>query len=129
MRMKAEKLAKTVDEYISRFSPDVQKALQSLRKTIRSAAPKADERIGYRMPGYKYHGWLVFFAGFKSHCSLFVASLAAMKTLKKDLEPYKPSGATIHFTPDHPLPASLVRMIVKMRIAENELRAERKRAP
>ena len=121
------KPAKTVNEYIARYPPEVRKALRDLRKTIRSAAPQAEERIGWGMPGYKHHGWLVFFGGFKDHCSFFVASTALTKTLKKELAPYKPSGGTVHFTPERPLPAKLVKSIVKMRMAENELRKSRPR--
>ncbi len=119
--------AKTVDEYISRYPPKVQKALGDLRKTIRAAAPRAEETISYSMPAYKYHGWLVYFAAFKEHCSFFVASLALMKSMKKELELYGPKGATIHFSPDDPLPAPLVKKIVKLRMKENEEREEKKR--
>jgi len=120
-------VAKSVDEYISRYPPEVRKALTNLRKTIRDAAPEAEERISYQMPAYKYHGWLVYFAGFKNHCSLFVASLSLMKKFEKDLQHYDAKGATIHFTPERPLPASLVRKIVRMRMRENEERAENRK--
>ncbi len=126
--MKGEPIARSVDEYISRYPTEVAKALRSLRKTIKSAAPKAEERISYQMPAYKYHGWLVYFAGFKNHCSFFVASLALMKRMRKELEPYHPRGATVHFTPENPLPASLVKKIVKLRIEENELREKHRGA-
>ena len=124
MRKTEVRSGETVDGYIAQFPPDVQKALQNLRKIIQAAAPKAEERIGWRMPGYKYHGWLVFFAGFKKHMSLFVASTQLMKTLKKDLKSYETSGATVHFTTDRPLPVALVRKIVKLRMKENENRAK-----
>ncbi len=120
------KAAKSVDEYIAHYPPDVRRALANLRRTIREAAPEADEIISYQMPAYKYHGRLVYFAGFKNHCSLFVASLALMKRLGKDLEPYDAKGGTIHFTSEHPLPASLVRKIVKMRMKENEERGRKR---
>ncbi len=126
--MDSKRTAMSVDEYISRYPPEVRKALTDLRKVIREAAPEAEERISYQMPAYKYHGWLVYFAGFKDHCSLFVASLAMMKTLKKDLEPYDASGATIHFTAERPLPAILVKKIVRMRMKENEERSKRKKS-
>ncbi len=121
-------MAESVDLYISRYPPDVQKALERLRKIIKSAAPEAEERISYQMPAYKYHGWLVYFAGFRNHCSFFVASLALMKKLSRDLAEYQPKGATIHFTPDKPLPTALVRRIVKLRMAENVLREKTKKS-
>jgi uncharacterized protein YdhG (YjbR/CyaY superfamily) len=118
--------AKTVDAYLAAVPPDVRAVLERLRKTVKSAAPKAEEVISYQMPAYKHHGMLVFFAAFKNHCSLFVASKALMKSLREDLKAYDVSGVTIHFTVDKPLPAALVRKIVKARIKENDLRFEKK---
>lgn len=107
------------------FPTDVQVALQKLRNTIRSAAPQAEEVISYRIPGYLYHGMLIYFAGFKNHCSLFPASKSTLKTFSEELKDFKIAGAsTIRFTPDHPLPASLVKKIVKTRMAENEERGQ-----
>jgi uncharacterized protein YdhG (YjbR/CyaY superfamily) len=123
--MRAE--AKTVDEYIRQFPPDVQTALKNIRRTIRSAAPDAEERIGWGMPGYKHCGWLVFFAAFKHHCSFFPASKSVVESLRPKLKAFESGGGTIHFTAEHPLPAALVKHIVKMRIKENELRAERRK--
>ena len=74
------------------------------------------------MPAYKYLGFLVFFAAFKNHCSFFVASPSLTKKLGDELSPYETSGGTIHFTPEKPLPAALVKKIVMARIKENELR-------
>ena len=124
-RMNAK--AETVDEYVKRFPTDMQKALQDLRKTIKAAAPNAEEKIGWGMPGFKHFGWLVFFAGFKSHCSFFPASTAIVKSHAKELKGFEHKGGTIHFTPDRPLPAGLVKKIVKERMRENELIAERRR--
>lgn len=111
-----------VDGYLAGLPVAQRRALQKLRKVIRSAAPTAEEYISYRMPAYKYLGFLVFFAAFKNHCSFFVVSTALMKKLGKELSAYETSGGTIHFTPEKPLPATLVKKIVKARIKENELR-------
>jgi len=119
--------ARTVDDYIKQFPPGVQNALQALRRTIRAAAPDAEERIGYGMPGYKHDGWLVFFGGFKDHCSFFPASKAIIQAHKKELKSFEAKAGTIHFTPEHALPAALVKKIVKERMRENELAAERRR--
>ena len=63
---KAKVVPETVDQYIAAFPADVKKRMQQLRKTIKAAAPKADELISYQMPGYKYFGMLVYFAAFKN---------------------------------------------------------------
>lgn len=117
--------AKTVDEYLAALPEDARATLEKLRKTIKAAAPKATEVISYQMPGYKYHGMLVFFAAFKDHCSLFPGS-SVISTYKDDLKSYETSKGTIRFPIDKPLPATLVRKLVKARIAENEARAKAK---
>jgi uncharacterized protein YdhG (YjbR/CyaY superfamily) len=118
--------AKDINEYLAAVPPDARAVLEKLRKTIHAAAPKAEECISYQMPAFKYHGMLVFFAAYKTHCSFFTASKALMKTLSEDLKPYDVSGVTIHFTAEKPLPATLVKKIVKARVKENELRFQEK---
>ena len=112
--------AKNVDEYLYSLPEAVRFTLEKLRQTIKTSAPWADEVISYQIPSYKYMGPLVHFAAFKDHCSLFVVNKNILQTFSKELEPYKTSGTTIHFTPDKPLPAALVQKIVKIRIRENE---------
>lgn len=119
--------AKTVDEYIALAPKDKQKALKDIRKAIREAAPEADERISYHMPAYKYHGWLVFFGAYKDHLSLFAVGESNLKRFRSKLRPFEISGQTIHFTSQKPLPATLVKQIVKARMKENESRAKLKR--
>lgn len=111
---------KNVDDYLKALPERVRVALEKLRQTILGAAPKAEEVISYGIPTYKYHGALVHFAAFEDHCSFFVVNKNILKTFNKELESYKTSGTTIHFTPDEPLPASLVKKIVNTRIKENE---------
>ena len=120
--------AKTVEEYLAAVPPRERAALEELRRTIRSAAPDAEEGISYQMPVFKLNGALVFYAAFSDHLSLFVASKEVVKEFKKDLKPYYNSGATIHFTPEKPLPASLVKRLVKAKIKQNEERAKMKRS-
>ena len=81
--MKA-KPAETVDEYIAAFPKEVQQMLAQLRKIIKAAAPKAEEVISYGMPGYKYYGMLVYFAGYKNHIG-FYATPAGHDEFKKEL--------------------------------------------
>ncbi len=113
---------KTVDEYLELQEPEIRSALEKLRKTIRSAAPQAEEIISYQIPSYKYNGALVHFAAFKDHCSFFVVNKQLLKDFEKELQPYKTSGTTIHFTPENPLPATVVKEIVKKRIIQNKSR-------
>lgn len=84
--------------------------------------PDAEEGISYRIPVFKCHGPLVFFAAYEDHCSLFVPSKAIVASFSSELRGYYNSGATIHFTPDHPLPASLVKKIVRAKLQDNLLR-------
>jgi uncharacterized protein YdhG (YjbR/CyaY superfamily) len=123
--MKKGPPAKDINTYLAALPDDQRLALEKLRATIKSAAPKAEEAISYRIPLFKHHGPLVFFAAFRDHCSLFVPGKdAILKPFRSELKSFKVSGATIHFTPDHPLPAALVRKIVKARIAGNKRRAK-----
>jgi uncharacterized protein YdhG (YjbR/CyaY superfamily) len=114
-------LPKTVDEYLDKLPEDVRTVLTKLRATIKSTAPKADEVISYGMPGYKYKGMLVYFAAFKNHCSFFPGSSQIVQ-LYEELKSFKTAKGTIQFTSDKPLPATLVKKIVKARMQENEAR-------
>jgi len=119
--------ARDVDGYLAALPKEVRLTLEKLRKAIKAAAPMAEEIISYGMPAFKYHGPLVFFAAFKNHCSFFGVSKLLIEKLSGELEPYDVSGTTIHFSPQNPLPAALVKKIVKARIAQNESRIKHKR--
>ncbi len=112
-------IPKTVDEYLMTLPEDQQEALEKIRQAIKSAAPKAEEVISYQIPTYKLNGPLVHFAAFKNHLSLVVVSKSIAETFAKELAPFKSSGRTIHFTPEKPIPAALVKKIVKERVREN----------
>src|SRR5688572_19032038 len=112
----------TVDEYMAELPEKERTVLSNLRKTIKATAPKADEVIGYGMPGYKYHGMLVYFAAFKNHCSFFPGT-SMLEAFGKEVEPFKTSKGTLQFTVDKPIPATLVKKIVKERMRQNELNA------
>src|SRR2546422_6586481 len=109
----------SVDAYFRTIPRGARVALQKLRKTIRAAAPEATEVISYGMPCFKHHGMLVGYAAFQNHCSLFM-STALTKAYRKALASYETSKGSIRFTVDKPLPALLVRRLVKARIAQNE---------
>jgi uncharacterized protein YdhG (YjbR/CyaY superfamily) len=117
---------KDVDEYLAGVPKEVRATLEKLRKSIKAAAPMASEGISYQMPMYKQNGMLVGFAAFKDHCSLFPGP-AVIKAHQKELKGYVTSKGTIRFPSDKPLPAALVKKLVKTRIQENEARASKKR--
>jgi uncharacterized protein YdhG (YjbR/CyaY superfamily) len=120
--------AENVDAYLAALPQEVRVTLQKLRKTIKAAAPKAEETISYQMPCFKYFGPLVFFAAFKNHCSFFPGSKAILSTFKDELKSYRTSAGTIQFSVEKPLPTTLVRRIIKARLAENETRFARRQA-
>ena len=121
------KTAASVEEYIAAADPQAKKALKDIRKTIRSAAPKAEEVISYQIPGYKYHGMLVFFAAWKNHISLYPAPWGA-EDLKKEMSAFEGSKGTIKFPLDKPMPLTLIKKMVKYRMKENEVKAAMKKS-
>jgi len=119
-------IPKTVDEYLARVPEPARSTLQKTRAAIRSAAPpEATEAISYGMPAFKYRGSLVYYAAFTSHCSLFPGSKAVIAAFKDELKGHHTSKGTIHFAMDKPLPATLIRKIVKARVAEQDRKKKR----
>ena len=116
----------TIDQYIAAFPPDVQQRLQRMRAMIRKAAPDAVEVISYRMPAFKLHGNLVYFAGCKEHIG-FYPTPSPIVAFRQELAGYKCSKGAVQFPLDKPLPAALIRKIVKFRVAEDLARAAGKR--
>jgi len=118
--------AKTVDEYIKAFSPTVGKILEKLRQTIKAAAPEAEETISYQMPGYKFHGMLVYFAAWKNHIG-FYPGAGGIRTFMKELSLYKGAKGSVQFPMDKPIPFGLISKIVKFRVKQNLGRAKAKK--
>ena len=110
---------KNIDEYLAALSADKRAALEKLRKTIKAAAPKAEECISYQIPSFRLNGMLVGFGATAKHCALYLMSAATVEAYAAELKDYDTSKGTIRFQADNPLPASLVRTLVKARIAEN----------
>ena len=111
----------TVAAYLAALPKDSRGALQKLRKDIRAAAPGATELIAWDMPAFKQGSLLVGYAAFKDHCSFFPMSLAVMRDFAAELKDCSTSKGTIRFPAAKPLPAALVRRMVKARIAENAI--------
>ncbi len=109
----------TVDEYMSSLTPDQRDALETLRKTIRAAAPKAVECIYYGLPAFRLDGKpLVAFGAAKAHGSFYPLSGRTVQAHQDELKGYSTSKGTIRFDTAKPLPAPLVRRLVKTRIRE-----------
>jgi uncharacterized protein YdhG (YjbR/CyaY superfamily) len=111
-----------VDEFLAGVPLDARAALEKIRGTIRKAAPEATERIGYGIPMFYQEGPLVGFGATKNHCAFYVMSPAVMEANRDELQRFDTAKGTIRFSADNPLPAALVRKLVKARIAENHAR-------
>lgn len=124
--MRRGPVAKTVDGYLARVPEPARGTLKKVRAVIRSAAPRdAVETISYSIPMFKYKGQLVGFAAFANHCSLFPGGI--VDEFRDELTSYKTSKGTIQFPVDKPLPAALIKRLVKFAAARNDLRDERKK--
>ena len=111
---------KNIDEYLAAVPEPARSTLNKVRAAIWSALPaEATESISYRIPAFKYKGILLWFAAFPDHCSLFPTA-SIIEAFKNELKGYSTSKGTIHFPVDQPLPATLVKQIVKSRVAQNE---------
>jgi uncharacterized protein YdhG (YjbR/CyaY superfamily) len=111
---------KTINAYLAALSGDKRAALEKLRKMIRAAAPKAEECISYQIPAFRLNGrMLVGFGAAANHCAFYPMSSSTVKAHIRALKNYDTGPGTIRFQPDNPLPATLVRKLVKARIAEN----------
>jgi len=116
-----------VDEYIANFPPNVQDVLESVRSTIRKAAPAAEECISYAMPTFKMgKSAIVHFAGYENHIGLYPAPVG-MEAFKKELSVYKTGKGSVQFPLDQPIPLSLITKIVKFRVVENKERLQMKK--
>jgi uncharacterized protein YdhG (YjbR/CyaY superfamily) len=119
------KKVESVSNYIAGFPKDAQKLLKEMRATVKKAAPKAEEKIGYGIPTYKLNGKnLVHFGGFKTHIGFFPGP-AGILAFKKELSQYKTSKGTIQLPLDKPLPLSLIRKIVLYRVKQNTAKGKK----
>ncbi len=114
---------KTIDEYLAGVSADHRALCQKLRKTILSAAPRAEECISYGLAAFRLDGRaLVAFGAWANHCAFYPMSAATVKLFQPHLKGFETTKGTIRFTSEKPLPAMLVKKLVKARIAENRAR-------
>jgi uncharacterized protein YdhG (YjbR/CyaY superfamily) len=123
---KGRSAAKSVDEYFASIPEPAHSTLNKVRAAIRSAAPSdATEAISYGIPAIMHRGKpLVWFAAFSDHCSLFPTA-SVIEAFKNELKGFSTSKGTIHFATDKPLPAVLIKKMVKARLSQNESKKRR----
>ncbi|HSZ31918.1 MAG TPA: DUF1801 domain-containing protein [Puia sp.] len=109
---------KNVDEYIKFHPAQIRKGLATIRKTIKAAAPGAEELISYQMPAYKLNGMLAYFSATKTHYGFYPTS-GPVNAFSEKLKSYNTSKGTIRFELDKPLPVKLISEIVKWKVRDN----------
>jgi len=121
--MAGMKKYETVDAYLADVQPKERAVLKKIRAAVKSVAPEADEKISYGIPAFTWNGHLVYYGAMKDHLSLFPGSKAVLNKFAKELKAFDSSGkGTIRFTAEKPLPLTLVKKIVRARMAENRAR-------
>lgn len=108
----------TIDDYIAAFPLDVQSVLKKVRSMVQKAAPKAQEKISYRMPAFALDGVLIYFAAFKKHIGIFPPVRGNQK-LNKELARYRGAKGNLRFPFDEPIPYELIGRIIKCRLKEH----------
>lgn len=116
---------RNIDEYIESFPPAVQQILQTVRSTIRQAAPDAQEIISYRMPAFRQHRIVVYFAAFKKHIGLYPPVTGDAK-LEQSIARYAGPKGNLQFRLDQPIPYRLIEKIVKLRVKQDRITSRRK---
>lgn len=114
---------KSIDEYVSQFSPEIQEILKALSKVIKEAAPNSEEKISYQMPAFALYGNLVYFAAWKDHIG-FYPTASGINAFKQELSEYKVTKGAVQFPIGKPLPYELISRVVKFRASENIKNAE-----
>ena len=113
---------KSIDDYFAAFPAGTKAILKELRKTIKTAAPGAEEVISYNMPALKQNGVLVYYAAYKAHIG-FYPTPSAIEAFKKELSKFESSKGAVRFPLDQPLPLTLISRIVKFRVKLNQEKA------
>ena len=114
--MEPRKQFETVDDYIKAFPSGVQSVLEGLRHTIRKAAPRAEETIGYQMPAFKLNGErIAYFAAFSKHIGFYPPP---PRVFRDEASRYAGPKNSLKFPLDEPMPLDLVRRIVSYRVKE-----------
>ena len=117
----AAKAPKNIDEYIAACPPAVRLIVTKIRATVKTAAPGAKEVISYRMPAFKGHGILLYFAAFKAHIGIY-PPVSGDAALTKALAPYAGPKGNLKFPLDQPIPYPLIKRIVRHRVKQDRLK-------
>lgn len=125
MMGKPQAIPETVHDYIAGFSPPARASLTKIRQTIKRAAPRAKESISYGIPAFTLNGPLIYFAGFKSHIGLYPMTATVQKHFKDELAEYLSGKGTAKFPLTQPIPYPLITRIVKFRVKEQLVKADR----
>lgn len=113
-----------IEAYLAKIPEPARSTLEKIRATIRATVPaEAAECISYGMPAFRHKGALVGYAAFKEHCSFFPMSATLLDDFAADLKDHRTSKGTLQFPVDKPLPAPLLKKLVKARVAQNEAKS------
>lgn len=115
-----------IDGYITQFPAEVQAVLRDVRAAIRSAAPEAAETISYRMPAFRQHGILVYFAAWKSHIGLYPPILGD-EVIEQAVARYAGPKGNLQFPLAAPMPLDLIERIVRLRVEQDAAKAAARR--
>lgn len=115
----------SIDEYIATFPEDVQALLETVRATIKAAAPGAKELISYQMPAFARNGNLVYFAALKNHIGFYPTG-SGIEAFQDELAGYEVTKGSVKFPLDQPLPLELITRIVQFRVSQNLSKAAAK---
>src|SRR6476661_931627 len=119
--MKTGPIPDTIDDYIATFPPKIRAILKKIRATVKKAAPKATEKISYRMPAFFQDGVLIYFAAFNHHIGLF-PPVRGDEKLMKDVARYQGPKGNLQLPLDEPIPYGLISRIVKARMKKQQAR-------
>jgi len=117
----------SIDAYIASFPSDVQAILRRIRSTVHEAAPEAQEVISYKMPAFRQHGILLYFAAFKSHIGLY-PPVSGDPALERALARYAGPKGNLRFPLDEPIPYQLIARIAKLRVRQDQAKAKASRS-
>lgn len=108
-----------IDAYLDALPADQRAALTRLRRLVLAAVPDAEETIKTRVPAVRYKGkTVVGFGGASGHVALYVMFGDALRAFEDEFARFDVSRRVVRFAPDKPLPAALVRKVVRHRLAE-----------
>jgi uncharacterized protein YdhG (YjbR/CyaY superfamily) len=121
-----EKKFTSIDEYISESPENTREKLEKIRSVVKEMVPEAEETISYNMPAFRYHGVLIYFAGFKGHIGFYPGDARTIGIFEDQLKGFETSKGTIRFPLDKDLPMELIKTIVQFRANTNLEKANRK---